>query len=308
MIKAMNKIKIGLLANFIFVYCFFSQTLSYADKNEISLLKEDFSKNLTRGGAIIGDIEVDENLTNFGRNTFPLGTLEMLDNIPNKRAKTRGLISTNIYKNFSDSVVLVFNDKLKAHGSGSIINKKLGAVITNWHVVQGTDTVGIVIKYQGQKPSKSDVYPATVIGYDATRDLAVLKIIGVLPDRINQISLGTNLPDVGADVHAIGHPRNFSWTYSKGYVSQVRDKFKWSYKDTKHEAGIIQTQTPISTGNSGGPLINNDGYLIGVNSFKSKGENLNFAVTSLEVIDFLNGLKTSLKKEPEKTKPKVKKK
>ena len=118
----MNKIKIGLLANFIFVYCFFSQTLSYADKNEISLLKEDFSKNLTRGGAIIGDIEVDENLTNFGRDTFPLGTLEMLDNIPNKRAKTRGLISTNIYKNFSDSVVLVFNDKLKAHGSGSIIN------------------------------------------------------------------------------------------------------------------------------------------------------------------------------------------
>ena len=308
MVKAMNKIKIGLLANFIFVYCFFSQTLSYADKNEILLLKEDFSKNLTRGGAIIGDIEVDDNLTNFGRNTFPLGTLEMLDNIPNKRAKTRGLISTNIYKNFSDSVVLVFNDKLKAHGSGSIINKKLGAVITNWHVVQGTDTVGIVIKYQGQKPSKSDVYPATVIGYDATRDLAVLKIIGVLPDRINQISLGTNLPDVGADVHAIGHPRNFSWTYSKGYVSQVRDKFKWSYKDTKHEAGIIQTQTPISTGNSGGPLINNDGYLIGVNSFKSKGENLNFAVTSLEVIDFLNGLKTSLKKEPEKTKPKVKKK
>ena len=88
----------------------------------------------------------------------------------------------------------------------------------------------------------------------------------------------------------------------------LRDKFKWSYKDTKHEASIIQTQTPISTGNSGGPLIDNDGYLIGVNSFKSKGENLNFAVTSLEVVDFIKGLKTSLKKEPEKRKPKVNKK
>ena len=308
MISVMNKIKTGLLAKLICIFCIFFQSLSYADKNEISLFKEDFSKNLTRGGAKIGDIEVDENLTNFGRDSFPLGTLEMLDNIPSKRAKTRGLISTNIYKNFSDSVVLVFNDKLKAHGSGSIINKKLGAVITNWHVIQGTNSVGIVIKYQGQKPAKSDVYPAAVVGYDATRDLALLKISGVLPERINQISLGNKLPEVGSDVHAIGHPRNFAWTYSKGYVSQVRDKFKWSYKNTKHEASIIQTQTPISTGNSGGPLIDNDGYLIGVNSFKSKGENLNFAVTSLEVVDFIKGLKTSLKKEPEKRKPKVNKK
>ena len=89
MIKAMNKIKIGLLAKFIFVFCLFPPSLSYADKNEILLFEENFNKNLTRGGAKIGDIEVDENLTNFDRNSFPLGTLEMLDNIPNKRVKTK---------------------------------------------------------------------------------------------------------------------------------------------------------------------------------------------------------------------------
>ena len=148
----------------------------------------------------------------------------------------------------------------------------------------------------------------TVIGYDAIRDLALVKINGKLPERVKEIPLSKNLPEVGSDVHAIGHPNNFSWTYSKGYISQIRNKFNWNYKDTKHTANIIQTQTPISTGNSGGPLIDNDANLIGVNSFKSQGENLNFAVTSLEVVDFVNGLSSSLTREPEKIKPKTTKK
>ena len=304
----MNKIFINLVIKFIIIFSIFFQSLSHADKNEISLFNEDFSKNITRGGAKIGDIEFNDNFTYFDSKNLPIGALNILEKIETKKFKTRGLISTNIYKSFSDSVVLVYNDKIKGHGSGSIINKELGAVITNWHVIQGAETVGVVIKSQGQKPTKSDVYPATVLGYDATRDLALLKINGVLPERINQISLGTKLPDVGSDVHAIGHPNNFSWTYSKGYVSQKRNNFKWSYQDTNHKANIIQTQTPISTGNSGGPLIDNDGNLVGVNSFKSKGENLNFAVTSLEVLSFIDGLSTSLKKEPQKRKPKLSKK
>ena len=239
---------------------------------------------------------------------MPIGTLKILEKTKNNNPKTRGLISTNIYKNFSDSVVLVYNDKMKGQGSGSIINKEHGAVITNWHVIQGAKVVGIVIKHQGKKPEKSDIYPGTVLGYDAIRDLALVKINGKLPERVKEIPLSKNLPEVGSDVHAIGHPNNFSWTYSKGYISQIRNKFNWNYKDTKHTANIIQTQTPISTGNSGGPLIDNDGNLIGVNSFKSQGENLNFAVTSLEVVDFINGLSSSLTREPEKIKPKTTKK
>ncbi len=283
-------------------------SLSYADKNEISLFKENFLKNLTRGGAKIGDIDINESFLKYGKENLPIGTLKILEKTKNNNPKTRGLISTNIYKNFSDSVVLVYNDKMKGQGSGSIINKELGAVITNWHVIQGAKVVGIVIKHQGKKPEKSDIYPGTVIGYDAIRDLALVKINGKLPERVKEIPLSKNLPEVGSDVHAIGHPNNFSWTYSKGYISQIRNKFNWYYKDTKHTANIIQTQTPISTGNSGGPLIDNDGNLIGVNSFKSQGENLNFAVTSLEVVDFVNGLSSSLTREPEKIKPKTTKK
>ena len=304
----MNKTLNKLFLNLIAIFCIFFSSLSYADKNEILLFKENFSQNLTRGGAKIGDIEINENFISSGKALIPSGTLKILEKTKNNNPKTRGLISTNIYKNFSDSVVLVYNDKMKGHGSGSVINKELGAVITNWHVIQGAKVVGIVIKYQGQKPEKSDIYPGTVLGYDAVKDLALVKINGKLPERVKEIPLGKNLPEVGSDVHAIGHPNNFSWTYSKGYISQIRNNFKWNYKDTKHTANIIQTQTPISTGNSGGPLIDNDGNLIGVNSFKSKGENLNFAVNSLEVLDFINGLTTSLTREPEKTKPKTSKK
>ena len=120
---------------------------------------------------------------------------------------------------------------------------------------------------------------------------------GKVPDDVKELKLSNKLPEVGSDVHAIGHPGSLSWTYTKGYVSQVRPNYKWSYEKTIHQASIIQTQTPISPGNSGGPLINSEGELLGVNSFKAAGENLNFAVTSLEVINFLKNIKNIGKKE-----------
>ena len=129
---------------------------------------------------------------------------------------------------------------------------------------------GVIFKKDGEI-EKSDVMVAEVIGYDATRDLAILKLNGKVPDDVNELKISTKLPDVGSDVHAIGHPGSLSWTYTKGYVSQVRKNYQWNYEETLHQASIIQTQTPISLGNSGGPLISSDGELLGVNSFKAQG-------------------------------------
>jgi hypothetical protein len=80
-----------------------------------------------------------------------------------------------------------------------------------------------------------------------------------------------------------------TWTYTKGIISQVRLGYEWQPdpSGTKHVADVIQTQTPISPGNSGGPLISDGGRLIGVNSFKKDGEALNFAVSVGEVEKFL---------------------
>ena len=91
------------------------------------------------------------------------------------------------------------------------------------------------------------------------------------------------------DVHAIGHPTGEAWTYTTGVISQYRQAYEWQVEDDpiKHRADIIQTQTPINPGSSGGPLFGDSSSLIGVNSFKAGGEGLNFAVSVDEVRKFL---------------------
>ena len=275
------------------------RSISYSNEYITSILNENINENITRGGATIGDLKLSENFTKGSKIDIPFGTLDILDKLKNDENKTRGTTGQNIYGKYSKSVVLIYNNDIKGTGSGSVIMKDIGAIITNWHVIQNAKFVGVIFKKDGEI-EKSDVMVAEVIGYDATRDLAILKLNGKVPDDVNELKISTKLPDVGSDVHAIGHPGSLSWTYTKGYVSQVRKNYQWNYEETLHQASIIQTQTPISPGNSGGPLISSDGELLGVNSFKAQGENLNFAVTSLEVIDFLKNIKNIGKKEAKK--------
>ena len=71
-------------------------------------------------------------------------------------------------------------------------------------------------------------------------------------------------------------------------VSQIRPNYDWRYRGSNHTANVIQTDASINPGNSGGPLFNKDKRLIGVNTFTSDGENLNFAIAVDDVIEFLN--------------------
>ena len=73
----------------------------------------------------------------------------------------------------------------------------------------------------------------------------------------------------GQTSFAIGHPRGLLWTFTSGMISQVRPMYNWKYKDSQHNANVIQTQVPINPGNSGGPLFNKDKELIGLNTFTS---------------------------------------
>jgi hypothetical protein len=119
---------------------------------------------------------------------------------------------------------------------------------------------------------------------DEVADLALVKAEAV-PPNARPLVLGS-LQDiaVGSDVHAIGHPTGESWTYTKGFVSQIRRGYEWSTEGGKtHKADVVQTQTPINPGNSGGPLLSDQGQLVGINSFKAEGEGLNFAVSVGEV-------------------------
>jgi len=288
--------KIRNLIVLFFIVIFTPINVAHSDEIDNSIFKEDLNENITRGGVSIGDYSINENLTTINKDDILLNTFDILEKLKDVKNKTRGSAGQNIYGQYSKSVVLIYNDNLKGTGSGSVINKDIGAIITNWHVIQKAKSVGVIFKTEGDI-KKSDIYAAEVIAYDATKDLAVLMLKGKVPDDVKELKLSNKLPEVGSDVHAIGHPGSLSWTYTKGYVSQVRPNYKWSYEKTIHQASIIQTQTPISPGNSGGPLINSEGELLGVNSFKAAGENLNFAVTSLEVINFLKDIKNIGKKE-----------
>ena len=201
----------------------------------------------------------------------------------------QGTGGAQIYRNYSRSVVLIVSQD--GLGSGVLINKS-GDIVTNWHVVGGKSEVFVVFKplVEGVKLQKSDLIRARVIKVDDVADLALLRLES-LPTGIEPLPLG-NASDVmvGADVHAIGHPTGQGWSYTRGVVSQIRPGYSWhsSGEQGFHKANVIQTQTPINPGNSGGPLISDSGFLVGINSFKSEGEGLNFAVAVDEIKRFLS--------------------
>jgi S1-C subfamily serine protease len=193
-----------------------------------------------------------------------------------------------VYAKSAPSVVLVLctNTEGTSNGTGSVISTT-GLVLTNVHVVQGATGCFGILKPTGfaSISAETPMYPLKLIALDPTKDLALVQfqtqIPGLKPIPIGQMS---NI-QIGQEVHAIGHPRGNYWTYTKGVISQVRLQEKGL---SPVVADAIQTQTPISPGNSGGPLLNNDGYLIGVNTWaRTDAQNINFAVAVSEVIAFI---------------------
>lgn len=222
-------------------------------------------------------------------------SLAQLDK-PQPAPRLRGAREVELFRKLAGSVVLVLlEDSL---GSGSLIAVRpaagnagrIGTILTNWHVVEDESEAAIIFKpdMSGSSAAKPAVLRGRVRKVDPRRDLALVEVAGI-PAWAQPIELGTmDEAQVGADVHAIGHPLGEIWTYTKGLISQVRDGYEWQPQgDMKHKADVIQTQTPINPGNSGGPLFGDSGHLLGVNSFKSEGEALNFAVAVREVQSFL---------------------
>ncbi|MDH3285604.1 MAG: trypsin-like peptidase domain-containing protein [Acidobacteriota bacterium] len=174
-------------------------------------------------------------------------------------------------------------------GSGVLVEEP-GLLLTNYHVVTGYPNVHVYFPPEpGEKLQQEDWLAATVVAADPRKDLALVKLDD--PDGSKPPArLGTfSSISVGSQVFAIGHPKGLFWSFTAGVVSQIRPNYTWAYDVlTSHEATVVQTQTPINPGNSGGPLFNDDGELIGINSFtKGDATGLNFAVAIDEVRQLL---------------------
>jgi len=141
-------------------------------------------------------------------------------------------------------------------GSGFVIDGK-GYILTNFHVVQGAQTIEVVLGDQSH-------YTAKFIGADQRNDVALLKVEpkGKL---LMALSLGDSAAlQVGQKVLAIGNPFGFQSTLTTGVVSALGRTVQTSQTTFIDQA--IQTDAAINRGNSGGPLINSHGEVIGINS------------------------------------------
>ncbi|WP_415324026.1 S1C family serine protease [Candidatus Pelagibacter sp. Uisw_127] len=197
-----------------------------------------------------------------------------------------------IFEKFANSVVYIENKKDRGSGSGFIINHNGLKIITNWHVVETAKDVTICLKTENlNRVCDTDYYTGKVIKRNKQKDLAMIEVKG-LPTSLKPVVYGTyKSVKIGQTAFAIGHPDGLVWTFTNGMISQKRPDHRWRYKSSRHFANTIQMQVPINPGNSGGPLFNKDKELIGVNTFTSEGENLNFAIAVDDLIEFINEVK-----------------
>lgn len=203
------------------------------------------------------------------------------------RAPRLRSVGSEIFKKHSKSVVLIAADD--GFGSGSVITED-GLIITNAHVVGEAEEVLVVFRPKGFAAVETgENFTADVIKIDYSSDLALLKLRH-LTRKLNTISVAKpETIEIAEDVHAIGHPKGNYWTYTNGVISQIRPSYEWSADNkTIHFADVLQTQTPINPGNSGGPLLDDDGYMVGVNSFGDAGaDGLNYAVAASTIAEFI---------------------
>ena len=194
---------------------------------------------------------------------------------------TRGN-GADIFKKVFPSVVKVVTNA--GQGSGVVISNDTNLILTNFHVIEGFSTVGVVFPNDADK---SKLSLANVIKYDQIKDLALLSLNDQRYDLV-PLPISEMRPDIGSDVHAIGHPLGEDWTYTRGYISQFRDNYSWATDVSAHHvADVVQTQTPINPGNSGGPLVNDEGELVGINTFgNTAAQGLNYSVAVSSIFDF----------------------
>ena len=204
------------------------------------------------------------------------------------------LSAADIYKKVAPAVVMVstksvqsvngwFQQETEGMGSGFIINTD-GYILTNYHVIEGAKEVTVTL-------SDGREVTASVVNYDADQDVAMIKLNENV-EVPGVVELGnSDALQPGEEVLAIGNPlsKELSSTLTKGIVSALNRSVE---TDSGVSTNLIQTDTAINSGNSGGPLINTKGEVIGINTLKASdgAEGIGFAIPINDVKDKIDSL------------------
>jgi S1-C subfamily serine protease len=172
---------------------------------------------------------------------------------------------------------------VEGEGSGAIVADDL--IVTNEHVVEGASEITVTF-------ADGTISSAQVLGTDDTHDLAVLSVdTGDRP--VLEIGSSDEL-DLGDGVVAIGYPLGLGVTATAGIVSGLdRSIDVSSMSGVEHLEGLLQTDAAINSGNSGGPLIDTAGRIVGINTAAasaSSAENIGFAVAIDEALTVISDL------------------
>jgi serine protease Do len=174
----------------------------------------------------------------------------------------------------------------RAIGSGVILDPR-GYIVTNAHVVERADRIRVVhptpvgdSAFDTAPEGKAEILVAKLVGVDRETDLALLKVEA---NHLPTLQLGVHRPArPGELVFAFGSPEGLQNSVTMGVVSSV-----WRQPDPDSPMVFVQTDAPINSGNSGGPLVDLDGYVVGLNTFiMTKGggsEGLGFAIPASTV-------------------------
>ena len=192
-----------------------------------------------------------------------------------------------IYRDSVDSIVSIrsYIDGEAGYfwGTGIILSEE-GLILTNAHVIEGCDSAVVVLQNDQE-------FEASLIGTDRTSDIAVLKIEA--EDLAPAVFGESDALTVGEAVAAIGNPlgEEFRATLTNGIVSAIDRGVSYD----GHSMNLIQTNTAINEGNSGGALLNMYGQVVGVTNMKmmsnySSIEGIGFAIPSTTVRNVVNAL------------------
>jgi serine protease Do len=167
-------------------------------------------------------------------------------------------------------------------GSGFVIDNE-GYIITNNHVVDGATSVNVTF-------SSGDTASATVIGTDSADDLALIKVDASAVAGITPLQLGdSSTVKIGQMALAIGNPYGLENTFTVGVISGLNRALSTT---SSNLTGLLQTDAALNSGNSGGPLFDSSGKVIGVNTaIESGATGIGFAVPSNTVSRVLSSLK-----------------
>ena len=190
----------------------------------------------------------------------------LTDTLENYSQTSIGNVSlSELYENVRESVVLIRGQRVQGEvaGSGFVYNYSSDffsglVVITNYHVVQGTQSRSVTF-------TNGNAYSAQILGSDAYADLAVLFVDGASVDELKPLTIvSSSLLEVGDLVIAVGNPYELIGSVTTGIVSQLGRAIPEELAGGYSIANVIQISAPLNPGNSGGPLLNSKGQVVGI--------------------------------------------